>query len=1122
MTSNVRSRPLPATARRLAAAALAVVLPAAAAAAPAGAQPHAGLLRDPDVSATHVAFRYADDLWLVPREGGVATPLASPPGEEINPRFSPDGSTLAFVANYDGDADLYTVPVAGGVPFRVTHQPGWQVLSDWAPDGRLIYFTASRHGLGARSELFTVAAEGGMPRPLPVPYGTEGAISADGRWLAYVPNTTRYYRDWKRYVGGTAADVWLFGLEDHAWRAATDWIGTDTTPMWHGGRLYFLSDAGPGHRRNLWTYDPASGERRQLTHHADDDVRSPAIGPGPDGGGEIVYAVGRQLRLLDLPTLAERSVEVRVPGARPRLRTAPVDVGGGIVAFSPSPRAERVAVEARGDVWTLPAAHGTPRNLTRTSGVAERDPAWSPDGRWIAFFSDRSGEYQLHVIAADGRGGERQLTDRSSGFLHSPRWSPDSRHVLFQDNAGGLWLQALAGGEARRVATDPWARQPAAASWSADSRWLAFDLAEPVGADVRSLWLYEVEPATLHRATSALADERLPAFDRAGEHLYYVARRAFDLETSDVEQAFVHRDTQVLVALALRADVESPHRPRSDEAAVEGAAAEASGDGGDGDGDDEPRERGGESAPRVTIDLDGLERRAERLPVAPGSFESLAVDAEGRLLYLRTSGGGVGDEPRLQLFDPAGEDAEEATVAEKVRVAALAAAGEAVATRAGRDAPLKLHPVRPGGDGEPVVAAPMIALVAPREEWAQLFDDAWRLFRDFFYDPGMHGLDWEAVGERYRAWLPDVASRQDLGFMIGEMIAELNVGHAHLGGGGPEEETPDLPAGLLGADLALDDGVYRVERVYRGPDWWLDHRSPLAAPGVAVEAGDVLLAVDGVPLDPDTDPWAPFVGLAGHEVVLTVAAGGADGERRDVVVELLDLGSDSRLRYLDWVEGNRRRVAAASGGRIGYLHIHDYGPFGLDFMVQQLLPQRDAAALIVDQRFNGGGWTPDRFLELLDRPPLMFRARRDGLDTPVPAFAHFGPKALLMNELSGSSADMFPWMFRERGLGPLIGTRTWGGVVGLSGNPALIDGQTMRIPNNGTYSADGRWIIEGWGVEPDIEVREDPSRMLAGEDPQLEAAIEVLLAALESAPPARPPRPPAPDRTGLGVPPIDR
>lgn len=1092
------------------------------------ASPHAGLLRDPDVSATHVAFRYADDLWLVPREGGLATPLASPLGEELNPRFSPDGSTLAFVANYDGDMDLYTVPAAGGVPFRVTHEPGWQVLSDWTPDGRLLYSAGSRHGLGARSELYTVAAGGGMPEPLPVPYGTDGAISPDGRWLAYVPNTTRYYRDWKRYVGGTAADIWLSGLDDHTWHTATDWPGTDAYPMWHGDRLYFLSDAGPAHRLNLWSYDPASGERRQLTRYAEIDVRTPAVGPGPAGGGEIVFTVGSELHLLDLATLEDRIVEVRVPGARPRLRLAPVDVADRIGAFSLAPDGARVAVEARGDVWTLPAEHGTPRNLTRTSGVGERDPAWSPDGRWIAFFSDRSGEYQLHVTPADGSGEERQLTERSSGFLYRPQWSPDSRHVLFQDQAGALWLQEVAGGAARKVATDPWARGPAGASWSPDGRWIAFDLAEPVGADVRSIWLYDVAGGALHRATSALADERLPAFDRAGDHLFYVARRALEPTLSDLEFSFVHEDTQVLAGLPLRRDVESPYRPRSDEAEAEGGEDDGDDDrGGDGGEDDEgggdADDGGGGSggAPEVRIDLEGLERRAFRLPVAPGGFAGLAVNDKSQLLYLRTSGGEAGDEPLLQLFDPENEEREEKTVAKGVRQADLAAGGAKLAARSGDRGVPAIHEARPGAEGKPAVGAPMIATIEPRAEWRQLFDDAWRLFRDFFYDPDMHGLDWAAVGDRYREWLPDVASRDDLTFVVSEMISELNVGHAHLGGGAPEEPTPDLPAGLLGADLELDGGAYRVARIYRGPAWQLEPRSPLAAPGVEVVQSDYLLAVDGVPVDPAVDPWAPFVGMAGHEVVLTVGPrpGGPDGgATRDVVVEPLDLRADTRLRYFDWVEGNRRRVAEATGGRVGYLHIPDYGPFGLSFTLQQLLAQRDAAALVVDQRFNGGGWTPDRFLELLDRPPLMYRARRHGLDSPVPYFAHFGPKCLLMNELSGSSADMFPWMFREAGLGPLIGTRTWGGVVGLSGNPALIDGQTLRIPNHGTYSADGRWIIEGWGVEPDVEVREDPSRMLAGEDPQLEAAIAEMLRALDAPHYTRPPRPPGPDRTGLGVP----
>jgi len=1103
---------------RLAAAAIAAVMTTTAGAADDGAAaPHAGMLRDPDISATHITFRYADSLWQVPRGGGVAAPLASPTGDVRRPRYSPDGTRIAFVADYDGDPELYVVPAAGGVPRRVTHEPSWQVLCDWTSDGRLLYFAPARSGLLARTELFTVAPAGGMPELLPVPYGAEAALSPDGRFLLYEPITAGWVGGWKRYVGGSASDLWLADLQTGEFRRLTEWIGTDGTPMWHGGTVVFVSDAGPAHRRNLWRLDPTTGERRQLTFFTDHDVRQPAIGPGADGGGEIVFSLGAELRVLDLASLTDRVVEVRVPGARAELRPRPLDVADAIGFFSVAPGGERVAVEARGDVWTLPAEHGAPRNLTRTSGVAERYPSWSPDGRWVAFFSDRSGEYELHIVPSDGRGEERQITSGHRTFFYPPTWSPDSERLVFQEKTGDLWLCTVATGDLERIATDPWASpnpgERRTVSFSPDGRWIAFDLTEPAGHSIRSLWLYDVAASEAYRVTSALADESLPAFDRDGEVLYFVARRVYEPTYSEVEFAWVHRDTQVLMAMPLRHGVERPSRARSDEVAWDEADTEPEPAG---------EESGGDGPPPVEIERDGLPRRAYRLPASPGAFAGLAVTADGHLLYLRTSGGGD-DEPRLQLLDPADPEAEERTVMRGPTVFELAADGKTIAHRAGGSGPPSLSEVGPDAEAAEVVSGGMVTVVDPRAEWRQVFTDAWRLFRDFFYDPAMHGVDWDAVRERFAAMLPDCASRADVSHVIREMIGELNVSHARYRSPSGDEGVAGPAVGLLGVDFELADGGYRFGRIYVGPEWDSELRSPLAEPGVDVAEGEYLLAVNGVPVDPAEDPWKPFLGLEGREVVLRVGASPDDADAaRDVVVRARDHDWERNLRYRAWVEDARRAVDEATGGRVGYVHIPNYVPSGLNLLVEQFFPQQDRQALIVDQRFNGGGWTPHRFLEILDRPPLMYRARRDGLDQTVPHDAHFGPKCLLMNELSGSSGDMFPWMFRHAGLGPLVGTRTWGGVVGLSGNPGLVDGSAPVIPNVGTYSPDGRWIMEGWGVEPDLEVPDDPAATLRGEDVQLEAAIAAMLEALDRTGPVRPEPPPSPDRREMGVPEAER
>ncbi len=1096
--------------------------------------PHAGMLRDPDISATHIAFRYADDLWLVAREGGVATPLVSPPGGEAFPRFSPDGTQLAFVASYDGDLEIYTLPVAGGVPVRVTHEPEWQVLCDWTPDGRLIYYTAGRNGLIGRTELFVVDAQGGCPERLPVPYGAEGAMSAGGRWLAYTPVMPFWVGPWKRYVGGSASDIWLMDLEQGAWRKVTDWEGSDVAPMWYGQTLYYLSDAGPANRRNLWSYDLIGGARRQLTRYEDYDVRTPAIGPGPAGGGEIVFTVGETLHRLDLATEEDHVVEVRIPGARPTLRPRVVDVADAVGHFSVAPGGKRVAVEARGDIWTVPAEHGSPRNLTRSSGVAERFPSWSPDGRWIAFFSDRSGEYELHVIQSDGRGEERQVTSGHRTFFYPATWSPNSERLVFQEKTGELWLCTLATGALERITADPWpgntADERMRVSFSPDSRWVACDRSEPSDGSIMSIWLYDTERSRLHRVTSALADESHPTFGPDGDYLYCAARRVFEPTFSAVEFAWVYENTDVLMALPLRAEVERPFADRSDEVTwedetpsdeedAEGAANDADPDAPDGS---PPVEIELDGPPPVEIELDGLQERAYRLPAAPGSFSALKVDADGRLIYLRRSGGADGEEPRVQLLDPTDPDAEEQLVTAGVGEMDLSPDGGTLAGRSDGGVPA-LYPAEAGAEAQTPVTGGMVARIDPREEWQQLYTDAWRLYRDFFYDEDMHGLDWPRIRERYAALLPDCASRADLTHVIQEMIGELNVSHARYGTP-PDDDLPDDPGvGLLGVDFALENGAYRFVKIYRGPVWDPELRSPLAEPDVDVAEGTYLLAVNGVPVDTSADPWAPFVGLAGREVVLTVGPKPTQSnDARDVVVKAQDYGWERRLRYHAWVEANRRHVDQVSDGRIGYVHIANFHTSALNFLVEQFLPQQDRAALIVDQRFNGGGWTPHRFLEIFNRPPLMYRARRHGRDTPVPGDAHFGPKCMLMNELSGSSGDMFPWMFRYAGLGPLIGTRTWGGVVGLSGNPALIDGTRPNIPTAGTYTPEGKWIIEGWGVAPDLEVPDDPVALIEGTDVQLEAAIQAMKRALNEPHHTRPEPPPGPDRSGMGVPERER
>ncbi|MBP1643709.1 MAG: hypothetical protein H6Q03_2378 [Acidobacteria bacterium] len=1087
-------------------------------------RPHAGMMRWPDISATQIVFAYADDLWLVPREGGVATPLASPPGGEVRPRFSPDGQTLAFVGNYDGNNDLYTVPVAGGVPLRVTYHPTTENLTEWTPDGRLLFFAGGMGAYPRTVELWTVGAGGGLPAKVPVPYGANGAVSADGKWLAYTLHT-HDHRTWKRYRGGMATDVWLYQLETHESRRITDWEGTDSQPMWNGAELVYLSDEGPSHRLNLWSHDTRTGQRRALTSFDDFDVKWPSIGPGAGGGGEVVFQHGAALRVLDLATGALRAVDVVVPGARPQLRPRRFDVAERIAFPSPSPSAKRVLAEARGDLWTLPAEHGSARALTRTSGVAERDPSWSPDGKWIAYFADATGDYELYVAAADGGAEPRQLTRGADRYLSSPTWSPDSKKIAYWDLSSALQVADVASGKSVLADRDPWAPfPPARVAWSGDSGWIAY----PKGAGplTTAIWLYDVRKAATHQVTSGRFADGWPVFDRKGDLLYFTSARKFEAPTyEDVGTTFVYAETGLLYAVPLRTDVVSPLLPKSDE---EGDATDeekegekAKGEEKDGKGEDKDEEVKPEEPPKpVAIDLDGFEARAVALPVERGVFADLAVEADGKLVFTRRPRSGSEAKGSIEIFD-AGADKDDERVKKVVSdVDFFRASADGKKLLVGKDKTLALVDPKPDQKLDKTIAtAGMEATVEPRAEWRQMFDEAWRLERDFFYDPGMHGVDWRRVREQYGAMLADCASRDDLGYVIREMIAELNVGHAYYFDEGPEG-APKVTVGMPGADFELAQGAYRFARIFRGAPWDADARGPLGEPGIDVHEGDFLLAVNGQPVDPARAPWAAFQGLADKVVTLTVSKlPRLDASARRVVVRLA--ASESSLRFRAWVEANRRYVEEKSGGRIAYVYVPNTGIEGQNELFRQFYGQVERPALLVDERWNGGGQIPTRFIELLDRPIANYWARRDGQDWPWPLDALQGPKAMLINGLAGSGGDYFPYWFKKRGLGKLIGTRTWGGLVGISGNPDLIDGAVVTVPTFAFYEPDGTWGVEGHGVDPDLEVIDDPGKMAGGRDVQLDAAIEHLLAELERAPYRRPARPAYPDRSGMGVRPED-
>ncbi|UCG32548.1 MAG: PDZ domain-containing protein, partial [Phycisphaerales bacterium] len=807
---------------------------------------------------------------------------------------------------------------------------------------------------------------------------------------------------------------------------------------------------------------------------------------------------------------------------------------------------KRAVFGARGDIWTVPAKKGHPRNLTLTDGVAERDPTWSPDGQWIAYFSDATGEYQVYITQSDGRGETKKITDQEASFLFGPNWSPDSKHLTFTDKSGALYLHTLDSGETKLIDTDPYAR-PLRVSWSHDSRWLAY--VRSLDNGLLAVWLYNRESGESHQVTSGRFLDSWPTFDRKGDYLFLASQRNFTSPIhEDVGSTFVYAGTDQLLVVPLRSEVGSPFAPKSDEETwgEDNKRDEATDDEGekdagpgdkaaDGDNDsDEAEDANDESEKKdeekededkpLEIELEGFEQRAILLPVKSGAFTNLAFNHEGKLLYVRHPRPGSDDKPSIKIYDLKEDEKqdkrEEKTVLDGVGQFSISADGKKLLVR--KDETFAV--VNAEADqkmDQPMSVSGLVTTIDPRAEWRQMFVEAWRLQRDFFYDPNMHGVDWEAVRRRYEPMLEHCASRRDVSFVIGEMIAELNVGHAYLWSAGDTEKGPEVSVGMLGADFELRDGAYRIARIIQGAPWDVDARGPLSRPGLEVKEGDYLLAVNGVPLDVTHDPWAAFQGLADKTITITVSDKPTlDDEARQVVVETT--GSEVSLRYRDWVERNRTYVEDKTDGRVGYIHVPDTADNGQNELFRQFYGQIDKQALIIDERWNSGGHSPSRFVELLNRPIASYWTSRHGKDSPSPRDAHYGPKCMLINGAAGSGGDSFPYLFRQAGVGKLIGTRTWGGLVGISGNPGLIDGGAITVPTVAFYETNGTWGVEGHGVEPDIEVIDDPALMTDGGDPQLDAAIEHMLDEIERHPYRPPGRPAYPDRSGMGVAPQDR
>jgi tricorn protease len=1046
------------------------------------AQIDAGLFRFPDVSRDQIVFTYANDLWLIPKDGGNAVKLSSPAGVESYPKFSPDGKNIAFTGNYDGNSDVYMLPAAGGVPLRLTSHGYPDRVVDWTTDGKKVLFASSRESGKARfNQFYTVASSGGQPEKLPLAYAEFGSYSPDGKQIALVFRT-QVGRNWKRYRGGWKADMHIFNFQTQSDQnlSAPEDAGSEF-PMWSGNSIYFLSDRGPELRMNLWRYDLGTKKYEQLTKFVDYDVHYPSLGPD-----DIVFEAGGKLCLFNLASGKQKEVRVSLVTDRAMLKPK-IESAENLVQFiTLSPDGNRVLIQARGEIFSVPAENGYVKDLTRTSNAAERYPIWSPDGKSIAYWSDASGEYELYIMAADKQGSPKKLTSYGAGFRYDAVWSPDSKKLSFIDKAMRIQVYDVTSGETTTVDHAlRWTHgnlQGFTSSWSPDSRWMAYsrDLENYHNA----VFIYDHNSKKTKQVTNGFYDCRDAVFDPEGKYLYLFTGQTFSPIYSDADNTFIYANSKGLAAIALRKNIPALMAPKNDVVAITEGEVKP-----DPKLEDKKEKKDSSALAKkpdskaVDIDFEGFEERMVILPVQPGNYVNLEA-GKGKIFYIRQANtGNTGAKSSVRYFDI--DKGEEKTVIEDANFYILSYNKQKMLI--GRNNSYAMVTPAEGQKFEkPLRISEMQMMVDPMQEWKQIFMDAWRLERDYFYDPKMHGVDWAAARDRYMKMLDGALTREEADFVVGEMIGELNASHTYHGGG-DMERSKNQNVGYLGVDWQADGDLYRIKKILRGASSDAEARSPFDMSGVTIKEGDYILAVNGVPLNTSSDPFIAFQGLANKTVEITYNSTGSWTGAKTAVVKTM--GDEYRLRNLSWMESMRKKVDEETNGEVGYIYVPSTGVDGQNELMRQFNSQWNKKALIIDERFNDGGQIPDRFIEILNRDPLAFWAIRDGESWPWPPYAHFGPKVMLINGWSGSGGDAFPDYFRRKGLGPLIGARTWGGLIGISGVPPLIDGGNVTVPTFRMYNPDGTWFREGHGVDPDIAVPEDLSAMAKGTDPQLMRAI---------------------------------
>lgn len=1042
------------------------------------------LLQRPTLNRTHIAFNFTGDLWIVAREGGEAKQLTTGVGIETAPIFSPDGATIAFTGQYDGNTDVYIVPAAGGVPKRLTWHPGADIAVAWTPDGKNILFRSARNSYSRFQRFFTIPVEGGHVTEVPLPMADDGSYSPDGSRLAYTPLAPAFAQ-WKNYRGGRTTKIWIANLSDSSVTEIPRQNSNDFNPMYVGEKVYFLSDRN-GHF-TLFSYDLKTRKVTEVIKNDSLEIKSASAGPDA-----IVYDQFGEIKLYDLKSGKISKVNITLNADLASVRPRYEKVAGRISNFGLSPTGARAVFEARGEIITVPADKGNARNLTNSSGTADRDPAWSPDGKWIAYFSDESGEYALHLSNQTGMGEVKKISlGNPSSYFYSPTWSPDSKKIAFTDKRLNLWYVDIEKSVPVKVDTNTFENpfRVMDPNWSPDSKWIAYT--KQLKNRMCAVFVHSVESGKSTQVTDGLSDARFANFDPNGKYLYFTASTNAGPSSGWLDMSsFPNQPTRSVYVVVLKKGEPSPLAPESDEEKV---AEEKK--------DEAPKPAVKKEPVTVAIDFDGIGQRILALPIPSRNFVGLGVAKTGILFIGEGSGSGLfgGGAVTIHKFDL--EKRKLDKVMDGVTAFTLSANGEKmmVGQGFGPSARFTIMPtMMPAKPGEGVVkTAEMEVWIDPKAEWKQMYNEVWRIQRDFFYDSALHGLDYEGTRKRYQTYLGGVGHREDLNYLFREMLGNMSVGH-HNAGGGDAPSPNFIATGLLGADYKVENGRYRFAKIYNGENWNPQLRAPLTQPGVDVNEGDYLIAVNGREVRSSDSVYSFFESKADKQVVIKVSANPDGSNAREYTV--VPVASETGLRNLDWIESNRRKVGELSGGKLAYVYLPDTTTGGFTNFNRYYFSQIDKEGAVIDERFNGGGTAADYIIDYMRRPLMNKWATREGEDFTTPVGSIYGPKAMIINEYAGSGGDLMPWLFRKAGVGKTVGKRTWGGLVGIYDYPQLIDGGAVTAPRVAFYNLQGDWDVENWGTPADVEVDFDPAEWRKGRDPQLEKAVEVVMAELKAKP----------------------